>query len=208
MWGSSTQHFVQQRPKTPPISSSRVTGPFNNFRSQVFWRSTETMCLLVSSKALLAQPKISYSNMPFGVEEDIFWFQISVDDSCSVKAADGVDYFSGVYLCSLFVKSLFFPQVCEKFTSIKEIDDKIEFRICLECIMQAHNIWILDFFQNVSFSYKIFNQNRLDILKNKNEPRTLRLHQQVFLYQLVFFQDFHRIWKLGFLMSDEIYFSE
>lgn len=143
-----------------------MTSPFDNLRSQVFRRAAETMSLFVSSKALFAQPKISYSNMALSVKEDIFRFQISINNSCSVKAADSIDNFSSIYLSSLFVESLFFPQICEKFTTVEEINDEVEFRFSLECIMKPHNIWIFDFFQNVSFSYN-FNQNRLDILKNK-----------------------------------------
>lgn len=130
-----------------------MTSPFNNLRSQVFRRAAETMSLFVSTKALFAQPKISNSNMAFSVKEDIFWLQISIYNSCSVKAADCIDNFSSIYLSSLFIKSLFFPQICEKFTTVEEINDEVEFRFCLECIMKPHNIWIFDFFQNVSFSY-------------------------------------------------------
>ena len=43
--------------------------------------------------------------------------------------------------------------MCEKFTTVKEVHDKIKFSWSLECIMQLHDEWTINFFKDVPFGY-------------------------------------------------------
>jgi hypothetical protein len=43
----------------------------------------------------------------------------------------------------------------KQLASIQEIHRKVKFRISLKRIMKLYNKWTIDFFQNVTLSYKI-----------------------------------------------------
>ena len=90
--------------------------------------------------------------MTVRVKEYIFWFEISVNDSLIVQAAQRVNYLGSVDLCPLFAKLLIFPQVSEKFSTVQEVNDEVKFSLCLEGVVQANDVRIFDFLKDVSLS--------------------------------------------------------
>jgi hypothetical protein len=113
---------------------------------------------------LLAETKVSDSNVAFFVQEHVLWLEVSVDDSVFVKTPNGVNNFCGVDLSPLFVEPLFLPEVGEQFSSVQEIDNKVKLCLGLEGVVKPHDVWVLNFFQNVSFGYKGDKKGRLTYL--------------------------------------------
>ena len=70
-----------------------------------------------------------------------------------MKITNGVNDLSCVNLGTGFVESLFFSKICEELTAIQEIDDEIQLGVSLKSVMETHDIWIFNFFENVSFGY-------------------------------------------------------
>jgi len=91
--------------------------------------------------------------MTIFIQQNIFRLQISVNDTSWMKISNSINNLSRVYLCSSFVESLFFSQICEELTTIQEINDEIQFSFCLESVMKTHDIWIFNFLKNISFGY-------------------------------------------------------
>ena len=146
------------------------------------------MGLIVHSHVLLRKTKISDSNMALRVKEHIFWFEVSVNDSLIMQAAQRVNYLSSVDLCSLFAKLLVFPQVSEKFSSVQKVNNEVKFGLSLEGVVQPNDVRIFYLLQNISFS--------------------LSFHKQIFLYQLILLQNFHCIWQLSFFVPHKINLSK
>ena len=90
--------------------------------------------------------------MAIRVKEYIFWFEVSVNNSLIVQAAQRVNYLSSVDLCPLFAKLLVFPQVSEKFSSIQEVNNEVKFSLSLEGVVQPNDVRIFDFLKDISLS--------------------------------------------------------
>jgi len=62
---------------------------------------------------------------------------------------------SSIKTSSTLPKLGLLPQMEKQLASIQEIHRKVKFRISLKRIMKLYNKWTIDFFQNVTLSYKI-----------------------------------------------------
>jgi hypothetical protein len=111
MWRSPTKHFIHQGSETPPVHLKTMTFSKDNFWCQVLRSSTEWKCLLIWLKPMLRKSKICDSNMPFRIEQDIFWFEIPIYDSVLVEVADSLDQLSCVYLSPLLAELRFLPKI-------------------------------------------------------------------------------------------------
>ena len=124
-----------------------------------------------------------------------------------MQTSNGVNHFRGINLGSSFTKLTLFSKISEHLTAVQKVDEEVEFGLRLEGIVETHNIWILNLFQNVSFGYivkvKLFLFKRNGIL-----VLTLGLDEKVLLDKLIFPQNLHRVWKTVILLSDQINFAE
>ena len=98
------------------------------------------------SYILFRKTEVCNSNVPFRIEKDIFWFEISVDNPVNMEAPESMNYFSGVDFGSSLVELLLLTQVGKQLSSIQEINHEIKLSFCLECKMQSYDVWIFNFF--------------------------------------------------------------
>jgi len=123
-----------------------------------------------------------------------------------VKTSDSINHFSGVDFGSSFAKLTFFSKIGEHFSTVQKVDKEVQFGLRLESIMETHNIWVLDLFENISFSYIA---KKLFLIKlHEFLTLTLGLDEKVLLDELILSQNLHRIWKTVILLSNQIHFAE
>ena len=145
--------------------------------------------------------------MTFGIQKNVFWLQVSINYVVLVKTSDSINHFSGVDFGSSFAKLTFFSKIGEHLTTVQKVNKEVQLGLRLEGVMESHNIWILNLFENVSFGYivkvKLFLFKRNGIL-----VLTLGLDEKVLLDKLIFPQNLHRVWKTVILLPTQIYFAE
>jgi len=76
------------------------------------------MSQLVHAHVLFGQTEVSNSDVAIFVKQDIFRFEVSVDDAVFVQTANRIDDLSSVYLGSLLGESLVFAQISKHFSSV------------------------------------------------------------------------------------------
>lgn len=69
------QHFIDNAPNAPPVNCSTVTPSLADLRSQVFWCSTESLCILIGLDVFLRQAKVSKFSVPVSIDQNILWLQ-------------------------------------------------------------------------------------------------------------------------------------
>lgn len=144
--------------------------------------------------------------MTFGIQKNVFWLQVSINYVVLVKTSDSINHFSGVDFGSSFAKLTFFSKIGEHFSTVQKVDKEVQFGLRLESIMETHNIWVLDLFENISFSYIA---KKLFLIKlHEFLTLTLGLDEKVLLDELILSQNLHRIWKTVILLSNQIHFAE
>lgn len=61
-----------------------MTGSLHDFRREIFWSSAKSVSHFVAGDLKLAQTEISQFDMTIGVEDDILWLQVPVNDTISM----------------------------------------------------------------------------------------------------------------------------
>jgi hypothetical protein len=61
--------------------------------------------------------------------------------------------------CPLLCELDFFPEMPKQFPSVQEVHDKVQLVISLKGIVKINYEWVLDLFQNLSFSYSKVQSN-------------------------------------------------
>ena len=92
--------------------------------------------------------------MTIFVQENVFWLEISIDDSVRVKTANCIDDLGSVYSCSVLIESLLLPQISEQLPSVQKINYEVKFGLSLKRKVQPDDILVFNFFQDVSFGYR------------------------------------------------------
>lgn len=144
--------------------------------------------------------------MSFGIQKNVFWLQISINYVVLVKTSDSINHFSGVDFGSPFAKLTFFSKISEHLTTVQKVNEEVQFGLRLEGVMETHDIWVLNLFEDISFSYikqKLFLNKLHEFL-----VLTLGLDEKVLLDELILSQNLHRVRKTVILLSDQIHFAE
>jgi len=64
--------------------------------------------------------------MALSIEQNVFGFQVAVDDTLSVQIADGRGHFGTVEAGTMFTEMTFALKVEKEFASVDVIEDKVE----------------------------------------------------------------------------------
>lgn len=80
------KHFVYEYPQSPPIYSFAVAFALYYFWCEIFWCTAQSPCSVLN---LLREAKIGYFDVPVTINEQIFGFQIAVNDVLLVQTLDG-----------------------------------------------------------------------------------------------------------------------
>eukprot|EP00356_Strombidium_inclinatum_P013802 CAMPEP_0170495136 /NCGR_PEP_ID=MMETSP0208-20121228/15034_1 /TAXON_ID=197538 /ORGANISM="Strombidium inclinatum, Strain S3" /LENGTH=161 /DNA_ID=CAMNT_0010771279 /DNA_START=594 /DNA_END=1079 /DNA_ORIENTATION=+ len=126
--------------------------------------------------------------MTVGVQENVFWFKIAVDNSDPVEVAQGLDQLGCVDLGPLLIESLFTAEVREKLATVEVVDDEVELGLRLESEVQFNYVGAVHVLEDV--------------------PLGLGLHQQIALDELVLAQDLHGEGQPRVLLAHEVHLPE
>jgi len=55
-----------------------ITLATQNLGSEIFWSSTECICLVIGLHVEFAQAKVTQRNVTREVQKDVFWLQVTV----------------------------------------------------------------------------------------------------------------------------------
>jgi len=69
-----------------------------------------------------------------------------------MQTPDCIYDFCRVDSAALFVEPCLFPKISKEFTSVEKIDNEIELGLCLKSVMEVHNVWVLNFLQDIALS--------------------------------------------------------
>ena len=125
--------------------------PFYDFWRQVLWSSTKTVCLIRLPYSLLGKSEIGNSDMALRIQKNVLRLEVPVYDVLLVERFNGANYFCCVQFCPRLIELLLLAQVCEELTAVQEVNEEVQLAFCLECVMQANYVGVLDLFQDVSF---------------------------------------------------------
>lgn len=81
-WVNASVHLISQDSESPPIDWFTVTLVQEHFWSQVFWGSAKG---IGSSLAVFSKTKVRQFQISFLIDQDVFRFQVSVDDIFGVE---------------------------------------------------------------------------------------------------------------------------
>lgn len=89
------QHFINQNPQRIIIHRPPIPPRQHNLRCQIIRRPTKCPSLIGH---FFGKAEIDNFNVSLGGDEDIFGFEVAVDDVLGVEVFEGEDYLSGVEL--------------------------------------------------------------------------------------------------------------
>lgn len=130
-----------------------MADPLDDLWCEVLWRATvgiSARACLIRLEALLRKPEVRDLYVPFVVEQHVLRLQVPVDDSILVEAAEGLDELCCVEACAPLAKFLVLPQMVEQFTAVQKVHHEVELGRCLESVVQLHDEWTVDLFEDVS----------------------------------------------------------
>ena len=120
----------------------------DDLRSEVLRRSTEGECLTLSAKVDFWKAEVSDADVTFGVQEHILRLQIPVENASRMKVTECLNKLRCVNSHTLLWESVLRSQVSEELTAVEEVDDQIQFCLCLERIIKLYDVWTLDLLEN------------------------------------------------------------
>ena len=113
----------------------------STFLNHLWWHvlstSTKTISDFPRVKSKLRQTEISYLDMAIMIDEQIFWFQISIDDILLMKVHKSIENFDKIEL------SIFFRHSFHCFKVVEELASRT---ICIEQKVQSRTkqtkLWV------------------------------------------------------------------
>ena len=87
--GESSQKLVEKGSQLVVVQRVAVTGSLEHLGAHVLGGTAKGLCKVVGSEIHLGKPEISETEVPFGVYQDVFWLQISIDDVSAMKMLEG-----------------------------------------------------------------------------------------------------------------------
>mmetsp|Transcript_22821 Transcript_22821/g.58328 ORF Transcript_22821/g.58328 Transcript_22821/m.58328 type:complete len:216 (-) Transcript_22821:815-1462(-) len=91
--GATYKHFVDQNTEGPVVDSLVVTLRKDDFRRKVFWCSAQRICLIHND---LGETEVDKNTVTPFINENIFWFKITVANTAVVKVSKGLKNTSGI----------------------------------------------------------------------------------------------------------------
>mmetsp|Transcript_35453 Transcript_35453/g.63887 ORF Transcript_35453/g.63887 Transcript_35453/m.63887 type:complete len:329 (-) Transcript_35453:697-1683(-) len=111
-------HLVQNHPQPPVIHAEPVSPLVQHLRRHVLGRPARGLGAPGGmGDAVLGQSEIAELDVAVGVEENVFGFEIAVDDAVFVEVADGEEEFGGVEAGDWFLEAAIPAQVEKQFAS-------------------------------------------------------------------------------------------
>mmetsp|Transcript_24716 Transcript_24716/g.44767 ORF Transcript_24716/g.44767 Transcript_24716/m.44767 type:complete len:240 (+) Transcript_24716:420-1139(+) len=139
-WRQSRHHFIHQHTKTPIVHTKSMSRLTQDLRCHILWRSAHgggsfTWML----NFVLCQTKITQFHMTLCIQQHIFRFQITINDSSFVQMAHCQNEFRRVKSGYPFRKSSIPRQVEKQFSTGAIIQNQVQFVLRLKGKMKLHD---------------------------------------------------------------------
>jgi len=108
------------------------------------------------------ETEIAQFDVPVRIQQNVFGFQISVNDAAFVQVSNREQQFGGVESRHAFREAAKARQVEKEFTAGTVIKHQIQFVGCLKGVVQFHDKGMVDDRENLSFRPCSFNLSPLD----------------------------------------------
>lgn len=167
----SYDHFVGQNSDSPPVYRECVTLFMQYFRCKVVWCAAKrkSLCTIVKN---LSQAEICKADIPIFIHQDVFWFQVTINNLLLVQVSDSHAYLNRVESSTIFCESLGITQVHEKFSTTNKTHYKKNLFWSLEDVTHANQKRMISLQKNIFLKFCWFN-----LVVFKNNILSQRLHR-------------------------------
>mmetsp|Transcript_5536 Transcript_5536/g.11381 ORF Transcript_5536/g.11381 Transcript_5536/m.11381 type:complete len:215 (-) Transcript_5536:652-1296(-) len=129
--------------------------------------------------------------MAIGVEKNIFWLEVTVNDVLRMEVSKTKSNLSRVESCATLTEATVIFEVKEEFATGEIVHHKVELTFCLKGEMKSHKKGMLNLFQNFSLRLSVLNLVSLD-----NSFLTKHLHSiNPVLVTIPFLANHHNLTK-------------
>ena len=133
----TSDEFIKQGSKSIEVNTIWMSTFLNHLWWHILSTSTKTICDFPSIKSKLRQTKISYLDVSIMIDEQIFWFKISIYDILLMKVHKSIENFNKIEL------SIFFRHSFHCFKVVEELSSRT---ICIEQKVQSRTkqtkLWV------------------------------------------------------------------
>lgn len=126
------QHLVNYQAQGPVIDFLAVPSSSDNFRSYVLWSTTKGEGDLFFFFFYFTQSKICYAQVALAINQDVFRFEISVDDSIIMQALQSQNHLGGVKTSSVLLESAIFLKMVKELSTVDIIHHEVQFIAALK----------------------------------------------------------------------------
>lgn len=123
-----------------------MTLSLQNLWSKVLSSSANTLCLIWSNNILLGQSKVSNLDITICSHQNIFRFQITIENILRMKMMQCKKNIRGIKSCCVLFKSTNLREIEEKFSTRTILKNKEELTITLECVIHLYYKRMSDIF--------------------------------------------------------------
>lgn len=157
------EHFKQHCSETPPIDSTTMSLTVENLWSEIFRRSAKAIrSATAATDAFLGQAKIGQADVALGIQQHVFWLEVSVDDVKAMNITNGQDNLSSIKTSSCFVETTFLAKMKKQLTPWTVIENKEKLLLGLERHVHADDEWMTDIPENTAFRVGVFDLVSID----------------------------------------------
>lgn len=134
-----TEHLIDKRPKTPPITRKIMTPILIDLRCQIFRCAAESIALFARAHHNFRQSEVSDLQIAVSTHQYIFRLEIPVDCVLPVQIVQRHDNLGGIQASAMLSKLPIFAQMEEQFAANHEVHDQVQSGCGLECVVQLHD---------------------------------------------------------------------
>jgi len=109
----------------------------DDLRRQILRRAAKRLgfVTLLRIDPLFRETKIRDFQISLIVKQNIFWFQIAIDNIVLMQTPNSLDHLSWVKACALFWELSILPKVIEKLATVHKVHDEVQLWFGLECVV-------------------------------------------------------------------------
>mmetsp|Transcript_903 Transcript_903/g.1295 ORF Transcript_903/g.1295 Transcript_903/m.1295 type:complete len:219 (-) Transcript_903:2140-2796(-) len=118
--GVAVQHLKDKDAQGPQVAALVVPGALDDFRRQVIGSTAQGICQLIRGE-FLSESKVNNLQVSLRVQQQIFKFEIAVDDALGVEVVEAQQHASCIELCLAFWESLGISQVDKQLSAHQRV---------------------------------------------------------------------------------------
>lgn len=138
-WRESTDHFIQQAPKSIEVHCFVVRVSKKHFWAEVLGWATKCIAILVPSPKFFWETKVGKLDMTTYPHQDVFWLQVSIQHILRMKNFKSLHNFDNVEWGHSFCQLVSLAQKVEQLAPHTEVHHQEKFGFVLECPVQVNH---------------------------------------------------------------------